>query len=150
MHPAVTFGASCQAVLPVADEAELRMTVTGEELRPLYARCRALVMPQEEDFGMTAVEAQASGKAVVALGRGGVLESVPAADPVGGVFYAAAGEAGLEGALREFEGIEGRIEPAKLREGAARFSEGRWAARMGEILGVGEAGRGGAQRRLGE
>jgi glycosyltransferase involved in cell wall biosynthesis len=114
--------------------------VTREELRGLYARCRALVMPQEEDFGMTAVEAQASGKAVVALGRGGVIESVPAADPVGGVFYDEAGAEGLERALKEFERIEGCVEARRLQERAARFSEGRFAARMAEILGVEAAG----------
>ena len=49
--------------------------VSDDDLRILYARCRALVMPGEEDFGITAVEAIASGKAVIALGRGGVLKS---------------------------------------------------------------------------
>ncbi len=41
--------------------------VSGEELRRLYARCRAFLLPGEEDFGITAVEAVASGKAVIAL-----------------------------------------------------------------------------------
>src|SRR5271170_2713639 len=51
--------------------------VSDSELRTLYARCRAFVMAGEEDFGITAVEAIASGKAVIGLGRGGVLEIVP-------------------------------------------------------------------------
>src|ERR1039457_6835264 len=51
--------------------------VSDAELRELYARCRAFLLPGEEDFGMTAVEALASGKPVVALGRGGALETVP-------------------------------------------------------------------------
>ena len=38
-------------------------------------------------FGITAVEALASGKAVIALGRGGVLESAPPSDRLGGIFY---------------------------------------------------------------
>ena len=50
---------------------------TDAELRELYARCRAFLLPGEEDFGMTPVEALASGKPVVALGRGGALETVP-------------------------------------------------------------------------
>src|ERR1700691_2453260 len=61
--------------------------VPDEQLRDLLARSRALIVPGEEDFGITAGEALASGKPVVALGRGGVLESVPTADPLGGVFY---------------------------------------------------------------
>src|SRR4029077_7057608 len=61
--------------------------VTDVELRELYARSRAVVLPGEEDFGMTPVEALASGKPVIALGRGGALESVPLTDPVGGLMY---------------------------------------------------------------
>jgi len=51
--------------------------VGDDGLRSLYARCRAFLMPGEEDFGITTVEALASGKAIIALGRGGVLEIVP-------------------------------------------------------------------------
>jgi len=47
-----------------------------ERLRELYRRAAALVLPGEEDFGMAPVEAQACGRPVVALGRGGALESV--------------------------------------------------------------------------
>src|SRR5579862_4120459 len=43
--------------------------VTDDQLRELYARCRAFLMPAEEDFGITAVEALASGKPVIALGK---------------------------------------------------------------------------------
>ena len=50
---------------------------SAEELRDLYARSRAFLMPAEEDFGITAVEALASGKPVIALARGGALETVP-------------------------------------------------------------------------
>ena len=41
-----------------------------------FQRCRAFILPGVEDFGMTAVEAQASGRPVIAFGRGGALESV--------------------------------------------------------------------------
>jgi hypothetical protein len=44
--------------------------VSDEELRNLYAGCAAFVMPGEEDFGITMVEALASGKPVIALGHG--------------------------------------------------------------------------------
>ena len=57
--------------------------VSEEELRELYARSRGLIVPGEEDFGTSAVEALASGKGVIAYGRGGVLETVPADDPPG-------------------------------------------------------------------
>lgn len=45
-------------------------------LRHLYRSCRALIFPPEEDFGMVPVEAQACGTPVVALGKGGTLDTV--------------------------------------------------------------------------
>src|SRR5208337_1068522 len=94
--------------------------VPEEELRELYARARAFLMPGEEDFGMTPVEALASGKPVIALGRGGVLETVPLEDPVGGVFYEAPEEEKLAGAIEKFERIESRISPRELQAWAGR------------------------------
>jgi len=51
-------------------------TRTDEEIRDLYQGCCAVVLPGEEDFGIVPVEAQACGRPVVALGRGGALETV--------------------------------------------------------------------------
>jgi len=46
------------------------------QVRKLYAGCRAFVFPGEEDFGITPLEAQASGRPVIAYGGGGALETV--------------------------------------------------------------------------
>jgi glycosyltransferase involved in cell wall biosynthesis len=106
--------------------------VSDEELRELYAHCRALIMPGEEDFGLTAVEALASGKPVVAFGRGGVLESVP---PFGGVFYEQCGPDALMDALARFENIEHTMDPAALQTWAQKFSEDVFLQRMERIIG---------------
>ena len=50
--------------------------VDDSELADLYARARALVLPNVEEFGIAAVEAQAAGSPVVALAAGGALETV--------------------------------------------------------------------------
>jgi glycosyltransferase involved in cell wall biosynthesis len=55
------------------------------EVAALYARCKALVLPGEEDFGLTVIEANASGRPVVAFGAGGALDSV--VDGVTGVLF---------------------------------------------------------------
>ena len=47
-------------------------------LRDYYARCRALILPGIEDFGIAPLEAQASGRPVIAYGQGGALETVKA------------------------------------------------------------------------
>ncbi len=49
---------------------------SGDELRLYYSNCRAFILPGEEDFGMTSLEAQASGRPVIAYAAGGALESV--------------------------------------------------------------------------
>jgi glycosyltransferase involved in cell wall biosynthesis len=106
---------------------EFRGRVSDDELRTLYARCRAFLMPGEEDFGITAAEAVASGKAVIALGRGGVLEIVP---PEGAFFYDSPDEESLAGALAKFEAANVSLLPSA----AARFSEAEFDRKMREIL----------------
>ena len=108
--------------------------VSAQELRELYARCRALLMPGEEDFGITAVEALASGKPVIALGRGGVLESVPRADPLAGFFFTEPGAVALEAAIDAFEKMESKVSPQALQSYAGRFSEEQFAAKMRAVL----------------
>ena len=54
--------------------------LSDEEVREQYARCRALLFPGEEDFGIVPVEAQASGRPVIAFGKGGARETVIGAD----------------------------------------------------------------------
>jgi glycosyltransferase involved in cell wall biosynthesis len=108
--------------------------VSDEDLRHLYARCRALLMPGEEDFGIVAVEALASGKPVIALGRGGVIDSVPLASPQAGFFYPEPGENGLETAIREFEKAERHLVPGQIRAYSFRFSEETFRHKMSNVL----------------
>jgi glycosyltransferase involved in cell wall biosynthesis len=105
--------------------------VTDEDLRGLYSRTRALLLPGEEDFGITPVEALASGKPVIALGRGGALETVP---ENGGVFYEEATAEGLGGAVERFEKLEAGIKPRELQEHARKFSEPEFARKMTAAL----------------
>lgn len=105
--------------------------VSDSDLQSLYASCRALILPGEEDFGITAVEAVASGKPVIALGRGGALESVP---PEGAFFYGQPLEGDLEGAVRRFEAAEASIQVDRLQAFATRFSEGEFARAMSDMI----------------
>jgi glycosyltransferase involved in cell wall biosynthesis len=108
--------------------------VPDAELRDLYARCRAFIMPGEEDFGITPVEALASGKAVIALGRGGALESAPPEGRLGGFFYDEPEEQQLEEAIARFEKVEAEIDPSDLQASVARFSEAEFVSKMSRVL----------------
>jgi glycosyltransferase involved in cell wall biosynthesis len=105
--------------------------VSDEELRELYARCRAFLMPGEEDFGITAVEALASGKPVIAFGRGGALETVPCD---GGILYNEATDDALREAIARWDSLESYIDPKSLQAFAAKFSEAEFAAKMRPLL----------------
>ncbi len=61
----------------VPSNVEMRGAVTDEELMDLYAKCKGLICTaQDEDFGLTPIEAMASGKPVVAVNEGGFKETV--------------------------------------------------------------------------
>ena len=103
--------------------------VDDEDLRELYARCRAFLMPGEEDFGITAVEALASGKPVIAWGRGGAVESVPG---FGGRFYD--DPEGLSDAIEGWDKCESEFDPSAVQAYAAQFSEAAFARQMRPVL----------------
>jgi len=113
---------------------EFAGNVSEPTLRELYAGCRALLLPGEEDFGMTPVEALASGKPVIALGRGGILDSMPLRGPLGGILYDRPDEDCLQQALHEFERIESRFLPAELQKYAQRFSEEMFLRKVSAAL----------------
>jgi glycosyltransferase involved in cell wall biosynthesis len=98
-----------------------------------YAGCRALIFPGEEDFGIVPLEAMASGKPVIALGRGGALETVrpPGGDaPPTGVFFPEPTAAALSAAVRTFESQRRLFDPALIRARAAEFDRPRFLERM--------------------
>jgi glycosyltransferase involved in cell wall biosynthesis len=85
-------------------------------------RCRALILPAAEDFGMTAVEAQAAGRPVIAFGEGGALESVIPGQT--GLFFAHQTPDSLIAAIRTFE--TGTWLPELAIANAARFDRRRF------------------------
>lgn len=92
-----------------------------EVLRDYYSRCRALIFPGEEDFGIVPVEAMASGRPVIAYGRGGALETV--VEGLTGIFFHEQSEQAVLDAVIKFEGLEGQFVSASIRNHALKFSK---------------------------
>lgn len=110
-------------------------------LRDHYRRCRALIFPGEEDFGIVPVEAMASGKPVVAYARGGSLETV-VEGRTGLFFHNQTVEAVID-ALERFEQRETEFSSATISEHARRFSQDAFRAGMAKTIDemLQEAGR---------
>lgn len=92
------------------------------ELAEYYAGARALIFPQEEDFGLAAVEALASGTPVIGFGRGGLKEIVE--HGTHGLLFNEQTPQALAQAVRAFEGLT--FNPAALQQQAERFSTPRF------------------------
>jgi len=104
--------------------------VQGERLRDLYRNARLYVLPGEEDFGISVVEAQACGTPVLAYGRGGVTETV--LDGKTGLFFDSPTVAGLLAALDKFEGLS--LNRSAARDQALLFSRERFKSRINDFL----------------
>jgi glycosyltransferase involved in cell wall biosynthesis len=100
--------------------------VSDRILCDLYARCIALVVPNVEEFGIAAVEAQAAGRPVVAVNRGGVRETVIPGET--GVLVEGEDAAALAEALHDTD--FGRFDPMKIRAHAERFSPAAFRAAL--------------------
>lgn len=103
--------------------------VDDEQLARLYAGCLALVVPGVEEFGIAAVEAQAAGRPVVAVRRGGVTETV--IDGETGLLVEGEGAADLAEALRE---DLARFDPEAIRRNADRFSAASFRQRLSSLV----------------
>ena len=110
--------------------------VSDERVAELLARARALVVTATEEFGIAAVEALAAGRPVIALGEGGVRESV--VEGVTGTFFAPCTPDALADAVRMFDPLA--VDPRACRAAAERFSGDRFRSRLRRI--VAEAIRG--------
>lgn len=99
---------------------EVKQRLTFPELKEAYATCRALVFTPEEDFGIVPVEANASGRPVIAYGRGGARDSIIEGQT--GLFYNDHSVDGLVDAIRRFEEWEQDFKPEDAIANAKRFS----------------------------
>ncbi|MCX7045181.1 MAG: glycosyltransferase [Candidatus Sumerlaeota bacterium] len=104
--------------------------IGDEQLRELYCNCRALLFPGEEDFGIIPLEAMACGRPVIALRKGGAMETV--VEGKTGLFFDDQTPESLMAAIQRFEGMA--FSPAAARARAEEFSRPLCRARLAEAV----------------
>lgn len=118
------------------EEAALRaragptVTLAGwrndEEIAGFYRRCRALLFPGVEDFGIVPLEAMASGKPVIAYGKGGALETV--IDGETGTFFFDQTQSNFSEAVTRFESQS--FDPQRIRTHSLAFDRSVYKSAM--------------------
>lgn len=108
------------------------------EVAELYARCRAVLFPVVEDYGIVPLEAAAAGRPSIALARGGALETMVDLDsrsaaPTAVLFHEQS-EKALADAILTFEAAADRFDPAALRARALMFDRPVFLARIREYV----------------
>lgn len=106
--------------------------LSDKALAAEYAKARALIFPAEEDFGLTPVEAMASGRPVLALGRGGALETVKNGET--GLFFPDQSIASIRDAIERFEKTETQFDPVCIRAHAEKFSKTAFRSSFGAAV----------------
>ena len=104
--------------------------VCDEELRKLYSEARGLIFPGTDDFGMTPIEAQASGCPVIAFHAGGAIETI--IENVTGVFFQSQTVANLITALIQFEKL--KFDAKKIHQSAMRFDVSVFQTKIYEYI----------------
>jgi glycosyltransferase involved in cell wall biosynthesis len=115
----------------MADDAvEFRGWLADEEIRDLYQRCTAVLMPGVEDFGIVPVEAMACGRPVVALASGGAIESVVHGET--GILVHDDSVDAFADAIAEVSAKA--FDPAVIRRQAERFSRTRFQREFARVV----------------
>lgn len=103
-----------------------------EKVKEYYQNCQALIFPGEEDFGITAIEAMAAGKPVLAFRSGGLTETV--IEGVTGEFFDDPISEVLADGVRRLRENQNKYEPLIIRGQAEKFSRQRFEKEIKEFI----------------
>ncbi len=134
-HPLVVMGDGPERK-KLEKMAKKNITFLGElpdrHLYQYYSQCKAFVMPQEEDFGITPIEAMLCGKPVVALKRGGALEYI--LEGINGEFFDDPTPEVLADGVRRLNENYKNYSPLVIKKTAGRFSEERFKKEINDFI----------------
>lgn len=106
--------------------------IDNKTLKTLYSECEALIFPQVEDFGITPLEAMASGRPVIALEEGGALDTI--IDGETGIFFKQQTALHLKEAIERYGKEKRNFDPAKIRTHAEKFDKKEFERKFMEYL----------------
>ena len=120
---------------------QVRGPVSDAELAALYAGAAFFILPGVEDFGIAAVEAQAAGRPVLALGEGGALETVVSPErarsegvAATGCFFEAPTVDALSAGVERIDALLPALDSAAVRRHAQRFSAARFGPELSAAI----------------
>lgn len=111
---------------------EFQGAVDNATMAHHFAHCRALLFPGVEDFGIVPLEVMASGRPVIAYGKGGALETV--VDGRTGLLFHEQTADALAEAIRQFEARADAFDPATLQAHARSFGADLFRERLGALI----------------
>ena len=104
--------------------------ISDQELAKYYSECQAFIFPQEEDFGIVAIEAMASGRPVIAYRGGDIPEHLE--DEKTGVFFEKQNPEDIVSAVKKFQSID--FDPSYIRESVKKFDKSVFKAKIKEYI----------------
>ncbi len=113
-----------------AKNIEFLGRVDDKKMAELYRKCQAFINPQEEDLGITVIEAMASGRPVIAYRKGGATETVIEGET--GIFFDRQDAESLSETVLSFDSA--KFNPQKIRAHAEKFGVERFKKEMREFI----------------
>jgi glycosyltransferase involved in cell wall biosynthesis len=132
--PLVVIGAGATAKMKASAGENITFvgSLSDGEMADYFSKCRALVFPGLEDFGIVPLEVMASGRPVVAYGRGGACETVIPGQT--GLLFDTQSVESLSEAILEMEKTHSEYSPDRLRAFAAQFDKSKFSERLKQTL----------------
>lgn len=108
----------------------------AQSLAKIYAEAKALIFPQQEDYGITPLESAASGRPVIAFGKGGILDTmIPYtynSAKSTALFFKEQSAQALDNAVKAFEQLH--FDPQFIRQYVQHFSENRFIRKIQKFV----------------
>lgn len=129
-------GSKKKELIEMAKEnVQFKSGLSSQELADLYANCKAFIFPQHEDYGITPLETNASGRPVIAYAKGGVLETMipyKGDSKYTSVFFEEQTKESLIAAIRQFETLP--VDSTFIRAHSLKFDEAVFVQELREVV----------------